>query len=153
MDCAASLNQTCRGPVLVSASLSTGPSTSDHFSLRISPLRQPVRRSRRMMSACGGAARVDSVRPGAGEPSVPCHRRRARWFGESLSAKMVPTPLRSIGPPAWPGNHRWTKIRTGPVSGSRSLDAAERLPPTALRAHRVVDGATADLKAGLRVRQ
>ena len=51
--CAASLSHTVRGLVLVLANLSMSPSTSDHRSVRISLFRQPVSRSRRMMSACG----------------------------------------------------------------------------------------------------
>ena len=51
---AASLSQTVRGPVLASLNLSASPSTSDHFNFRISPFRQPVRRSRRRAAAWSG---------------------------------------------------------------------------------------------------
>ena len=57
MALAARFNHTVRGPVLVSASLRTSPSTSDHFNFRISPFRQPVRRISRIMSA--GCCRED----------------------------------------------------------------------------------------------
>ena len=53
---AAPLSQTVRGPVLASLNLRVSPSTSDHCNFRISPFLQPVRRSRRMTSACARRA-------------------------------------------------------------------------------------------------